>query len=361
MIFEMRQPATRITPNLGNHNRKIDRTTVRFSSVLWIFSVHRTEPANTSDIGGVSSVVAGVGVGIVFIVSVGVGVVISGFGAVIVFITAIVVAAVVLVFIVVSIVVLVAVIIGPMAVMVPVVYIVIIVVVVVVVIIVILIVVIIRVVVLVVLVPIVILAFRGGIAATVVLHGTSAIIAGAVAMIGTRSVIAAQFCAVVLVAPSLIVRLGRWIVLGTTLSSTDKGWWGRHTGHVGIPDVFWGHNSDATLNELLLGPVDINRSIKQKKRGRGEAYRVSLVGVAWLASSAAFWALVFLLSGLSMVINGRESMSMGTYLGFLAFLPFPPFPFFPAVPFIVSFMRSGCLGCTASSGSSWCFFWCLLT
>jgi len=48
MIFEMRQPATRITPNLGNHNRKIDRTTVQFSSVLWIFSVHRTEPANTT-------------------------------------------------------------------------------------------------------------------------------------------------------------------------------------------------------------------------------------------------------------------------------------------------------------------------
>jgi len=47
MIFEMRQPATRITPNLGNHNQKIDRTMVWFSSILWIFSVHRTEPANT--------------------------------------------------------------------------------------------------------------------------------------------------------------------------------------------------------------------------------------------------------------------------------------------------------------------------
>jgi hypothetical protein len=44
----MRQPATRITQNLGNCNRKKDRTAVRFSSVLWIFSVHRTEPANTS-------------------------------------------------------------------------------------------------------------------------------------------------------------------------------------------------------------------------------------------------------------------------------------------------------------------------
>ena len=44
----MRQLATRITPNLGNHNRKIYWTTVRFSSVLWIFSLHRTEPANTN-------------------------------------------------------------------------------------------------------------------------------------------------------------------------------------------------------------------------------------------------------------------------------------------------------------------------
>jgi hypothetical protein len=43
----MRQPATGITQNLGNRNRKKDRTAVRFSSVLWIFSVHRTEPANT--------------------------------------------------------------------------------------------------------------------------------------------------------------------------------------------------------------------------------------------------------------------------------------------------------------------------
>jgi hypothetical protein len=44
----MRQPATGITQNLGNRNRKKDRTAVRFSSVLWIFSVHRTEPANTT-------------------------------------------------------------------------------------------------------------------------------------------------------------------------------------------------------------------------------------------------------------------------------------------------------------------------
>ena len=47
MIFEMRQPATGITPNLGNHNWKIDWTMVQFSLVLWIFLVHRTEPANT--------------------------------------------------------------------------------------------------------------------------------------------------------------------------------------------------------------------------------------------------------------------------------------------------------------------------
>jgi hypothetical protein len=44
----MRQPATGITQNLGNRNRKKDQTAVRFSSVLWIFSVHRTEPANTT-------------------------------------------------------------------------------------------------------------------------------------------------------------------------------------------------------------------------------------------------------------------------------------------------------------------------
>jgi hypothetical protein len=44
----MRQPATGITQNLGNRNRKKDRTAVRFSSVLWIFLVHRTEPANTN-------------------------------------------------------------------------------------------------------------------------------------------------------------------------------------------------------------------------------------------------------------------------------------------------------------------------
>ena len=47
MIFEMRQLAIGITPNLGNHNRKMDWTTVQFSLVLWIFLVHRTEPANT--------------------------------------------------------------------------------------------------------------------------------------------------------------------------------------------------------------------------------------------------------------------------------------------------------------------------
>jgi hypothetical protein len=46
----MRQPATGITQNLGNRNRKKDRTAVRFSSVLWIFSVHRTEPANTNKV-----------------------------------------------------------------------------------------------------------------------------------------------------------------------------------------------------------------------------------------------------------------------------------------------------------------------
>jgi len=50
MIFEMRQAATGITPNLGNRNQKIDWTTVQFNSVLGIFSVHRTELANTISI-----------------------------------------------------------------------------------------------------------------------------------------------------------------------------------------------------------------------------------------------------------------------------------------------------------------------
>jgi len=44
MIFEMRQLATGMTPNLGNHNRKIDQTTV------WFSLVHRTELANTIDV-----------------------------------------------------------------------------------------------------------------------------------------------------------------------------------------------------------------------------------------------------------------------------------------------------------------------
>ena len=48
MIFEMRQLATRITPNLGNCNQKIDQTTDQFSPVLWIFLVHRTEPVNST-------------------------------------------------------------------------------------------------------------------------------------------------------------------------------------------------------------------------------------------------------------------------------------------------------------------------
>jgi len=42
IIFEMTQPATRITPNLGNCNQKIDWTMVQFSLVLWIFLVHRS-------------------------------------------------------------------------------------------------------------------------------------------------------------------------------------------------------------------------------------------------------------------------------------------------------------------------------
>ena len=46
-IFEMRQLATEITRNLGNRNRKIDRTMVRFSSVRRFFSVLWTGLLNT--------------------------------------------------------------------------------------------------------------------------------------------------------------------------------------------------------------------------------------------------------------------------------------------------------------------------
>ena len=61
---------------------------------------------------------------------------------------------------------------------------------------------------------------------------------------------------------------------------------------------------------------------------------------------------------LSMVGNRRRR---GAYLGFFplfAFASFPPFPFFPIlVPFATSSIVSGC---ASPSGSSWCFFWCLL-
>ena len=49
-IFETQQPATRIAPNSGNCNLKIDWTMVQFSLVLWLFAVLWTEPLNTSNI-----------------------------------------------------------------------------------------------------------------------------------------------------------------------------------------------------------------------------------------------------------------------------------------------------------------------
>ena len=65
------------------------------------------------------------------------------------------------------------------------------------------------------------------------------------------------------------------------------------------------------LSTSLLSPVGVNRSFIYKKKGRGGAHGVSLVGGAWLVSSAALWMLIFLQTGSSMVIDGRESMSMG--------------------------------------------------
>ena len=55
-----------------------------------------------------------------------------------------------------------------------------------------------------------------------------------------------------------------------------------------------GGNGDAACDELSLGPANVSRiRNKRKKRGEG-AYGVSLAGDAWLASSAALSALVFL-------------------------------------------------------------------
>ena len=59
---------------------------------------------------------------------------------------------------------------------------------------------------------------------------------------------------------------------------------------------------------------------------------MSLMGGAWLASSAAFWALVFLQTGLSMVIDGGESTSMGCVPWLfrpLRLRLLPPFTFLP--------------------------------
>ena len=48
-IYKIRQPATVLTPNVGNHNQTKDQTMVQSSMVLWPFLVHPTGPLNTSD------------------------------------------------------------------------------------------------------------------------------------------------------------------------------------------------------------------------------------------------------------------------------------------------------------------------
>jgi len=96
-----------------------------------------------------------------------------------------------------------------------------------------------------------------------------------------------------------------------------------------------------------------------KKRGGG-AYRVSFLGGAWLASSAALSMLVFLLSGAIRLIDGGQINVDGgvhTSVSCLS-LPSPLLSFPIFVPFFTSCIASGCAA--ASLGSSWCFFWHLL-
>ena len=54
-IFETQQLAAGIAPNSGNHNRKIDRTMIWFSSVLLFFVVLWTESLNTAGAGFLSN------------------------------------------------------------------------------------------------------------------------------------------------------------------------------------------------------------------------------------------------------------------------------------------------------------------
>ena len=58
-----------------------------------------------------------------------------------------------------------------------------------------------------------------------------------------------------------------------TLPGTNDGRWGMHIGCGGIVYAFRG---GATV--MPLSPVDVNRSFFNKKKGRGGAHRVSLMG-----------------------------------------------------------------------------------
>jgi len=103
----------------------------------------------------------------------------------------------------------------------------------------------------------------------------------------------------------------------------------------------------------------LQKSVGNKKEGRkglrGEFLGRGLAGILCSLVRAGF-----------PVIGGHQAYRWwadrhgwgGAYLGFLPFLAFPP-PFFPVfVPFFTSCVASGCAA--TSSGSSWCFFWCLL-
>ena len=151
--------------------------------------------------------------------------------------------------------------------------------------------------------------------------------AGAVVLVGSGGVVVTDVGCVVLVAHAFVVSLGGGIVVGTTLRELTK------AGGARIRDALASRirSGGATVMPLSTSfRLALDMSIESKKReGRGGAYGVSLVGEAWLASSAAFWALVFLLS---MVIDGGESTStrcVPWLLPPLRLRLLPPFSFLP--------------------------------
>ena len=184
----------------------------------------------------------------------------------------------------------------------------------------------------------VIVVLAVGVVAAVVVVGVILVVVvlalrgGAVIHIGTSGVVITGFGGVILVAHAFVVSLHGGIIVGTMLPGANDGRRGMHTGCGGITYAFRGGNGNAALDELSLGPVDVNRSFFYKRKGRGGAHGVSLMGGAWLASSVAFWALVFLQTGLSMVIDGRELTSMGCVPWLfhpLRLRLLPPFSFLP--------------------------------